>query len=121
MTGADKGALGASLVMLIALYAVCWSGSESADKVTITATDKSQIFPLDHDRRVIVSGLLGKTIIEIRHGRARFVRSPCSEKICIKAGWLTRGGDTAACVPNGVLVSVAGSNRSSSRYDAINF
>lgn len=121
MTGADKAALGASLLMLVALYAVCWSGSGPADEVTITAAGKSQVLPLDHARRVIVSGLIGKSIIEIRRGRARFVASPCNGKMCIHAGWLDGAGDTAACVPNGVIVSMAGGDEPSSRYDAINF
>ena len=121
MTHADKAALGASLLMLVILYAACWSGSGPADEVTITAGGKTQVLPLNHDRRVIVNGLLGKSIIEIHHGRARFVASSCNGKICLHAGWLARTGDTAACVPNGVIVSISGDDSPATRYDAINF
>lgn len=121
MTAADKVALVGSLFMLIVLYAVCWSSSGPADEVTITAAGRTLSFPLKRDRRITVHGPLGNSVIELRHGRARFVFSPCSGKLCVQTGWLNRAGDTAVCVPNGVIVSVAGDSRSEGRYDAINF
>ncbi len=121
MTCADKLALAASLLILMAVYAVCWSGSGPADEVMITAAGRTQTFPLSRDRRITVQGRLGKSIIEIRHGRVRFIASPCSGKVCIHAGWLSRAGATAACVPNGLIISVAGNDTAEVRYDAINF
>lgn len=37
-----------------------------------------------------------------------FIYSECPDKICINTGKLTRAGDTAACVPNKVLVMLEG-------------
>ena len=37
-----------------------------------------------------------------------FIYSECPDKICIGTGKLTRAGDTAACVPNKVLVMLEG-------------
>ncbi len=118
MTRADKLALIASLVGLIALYWLLWSDSGPADQVTVAARGKTRVLSLGEDQRIAIAGRQGSSIIEINHGRARFVASPCSGKICIHTGWLTSAGDTAACVPNGVILSVVGAD---SRFDSINF
>jgi hypothetical protein len=118
MTRADKVALGASVMALIALYTHFWIAYEPANEVTIATAEGAQTFSLFRDREVRIRGTRGDSIIEISHGRARFETSPCSGKLCIHAGWLARAGDTAACVPNGVIVSLAGRD---TQYDAVNF
>jgi hypothetical protein len=118
MTRADKFVLALSLLFLAALYALLWGESGPADEVTVAAGDKTRVFSLHQEQHVAVDGLRGKSIIEIDHGRARFVASPCGSKVCIHAGWLDHAGETAACVPNGVIVSLAGHD---SEYDSINF
>lgn len=41
-----------------------------------------------------------------------FIYSECPDKVCIHTGKLTRAGDTAACVPNRVLVVLEGAKDS---------
>ncbi|HEX6929013.1 MAG TPA: NusG domain II-containing protein [Gammaproteobacteria bacterium] len=74
--------------------------------------------PAWQEKRVSVAGPLGETVIEIREGRARIVASPCTKKICIRAGWLDTAGETTACVPNRVSVALLGDDP---RFDALNF
>ena len=74
--------------------------------------------PLSGEQRVSVHGPLGDSVIEIRDGRVRFVSSPCNGKQCVHSGWLSHSGELAACLPNGIMVSVMGRER---RYDSINF
>lgn len=38
----------------------------------------------------------------------RFVSSRCEDSLCVKRGTLTRAGDTMACVPERVVVSLYG-------------
>ncbi len=45
---------------------------------------------------------------EVREGKIRFYESDCPDQICVKAGWLERDGDMAACLPNRVWVKVRG-------------
>lgn len=75
-------------------------------------------YPAWRDRQIVVNGPLGETVIEIRDGRARVLRSPCTRKICLRAGWLDAAGDAAACVPNRVSIALLGDD---ARFDAINF
>ncbi|MBR5976304.1 MAG: NusG domain II-containing protein [Clostridia bacterium] len=42
----------------------------------------------------------------------RFAYSECPDKVCINTGLLTRAGDTAACVPNKVIVILEGAKDS---------
>lgn len=74
--------------------------------------------PLDRDRTLRVDGPLGQSVVEVRGGRARFARAACTSRLCLAAGWLTRDGDTAACVPNRVYLRLRGGKH---RFDSMNF
>jgi hypothetical protein len=118
MTRADKVVLVLSLLGLISLYAHLWGDHGAADEIIVTAARGTQTFSIYRDRRIVVDGPRGRSTIEVRKARARFIASPCNSKLCIHAGWLIRAGDTAACLPNGVIVSLTGRDGS---YDSINF
>ncbi len=67
-------------------------------------------YDLREDRVVPVSGPLGKTILEIKNGRARITASPCPHKICIGMGGVGKEGGLLVCVPNEVVVRVGSGN-----------
>jgi hypothetical protein len=108
-----------ALVLLAILYSVFWHRGAQGEQVEIWAAgQKPMMLPLNRDRLVHVHGALGDSVIEIRNGKARFHSSPCSTKICIHAGWQSRGGETAACLPNRVSIEIIGDRP---EYDSINF
>jgi len=87
--------------------------------VRIAASGQPEIeLPLDTSRRIEVHGPLGDSVVEIKNGRVRFVSSPCRGQQCVHTGWLAHAGELAACLPNGVLVSIEGAR---ARFDSINF
>ena len=55
-----------------------------------------------------VMGSLGVSEIEIGPKGARVLSAPCVHKICMRQGWLQRAGDVTACVPNGLVLRIAG-------------
>jgi len=119
MTRADWIALILAVALLPGLYARYWGDEGPAASVRISASGQADItLPLTVDRRYTVHGPLGDSIIEIRGGRVRFASSPCRGQQCVHSGWLARAGELAACLPNGIMVSVLGRDR---RYDSINF
>ncbi len=75
-------------------------------------------YPAWQARRIPVAGPLGDTLIEIADGRVRVVASPCTQKLCVRAGWLDASGEATACVPNRVSVALLGDDP---RFDAVNF
>ncbi len=59
------------------------------------------------DRILEVSGALGTSLIEISHGQARMVDSPCRDKICVDVfGWLDRVGSISVCLPNQIMLEL---------------
>ncbi len=55
------------------------------------------------------AGKNGLTVtLRVEDGRVRFTHSDCPDKVCVHTGWLSRAGQTAACLPAGVLVRVEG-------------
>jgi hypothetical protein len=119
MTRADWTALILAAALLPVLYAHYWHSEGPAAEVRITANGQPEItLPLTGKRRFAVHGPLGDSVIEIRDGRVRFVSSPCNGQQCVHSGWLAHAGELAACLPNGIVVSILGRDR---HYDSINF
>lgn len=46
--------------------------------------------------------------LEINNGKIRFTNSKCPDGTCEKCGWLSKPGDTAACLPAKTVVSING-------------
>lgn len=47
-----------------------------------------------------------KVTIEVQPGKIRFLDSQCPDQICVKAGWLTKEGHIAVCLPAKTVVSI---------------
>ena len=55
-----------------------------------------------------------------KEGNIGFVKSDCPDKICIHAGMLHTVGQSAACLPNGLVLKIVPANgRSEDDLDAI--
>ncbi len=46
--------------------------------------------------------------ILVENGRIRFEEAHCPDQVCVGTGWLTRAGQTAACLPAKVLIRIEG-------------
>ncbi len=55
-----------------------------------------------------VAGPLGVSEIEIGPKGVRVTSAPCVHNICMRQGWMRRAGDVTACVPNGLVLRIAG-------------
>lgn len=63
-------------------------------------------YPLDKDR-IITLEENPHVEIQVKNGSVGFIASDCPDKVCIKSGFLNRGGQSAACLPNKVMVVVS--------------
>ncbi|SHI17643.1 hypothetical protein SAMN02745823_03031 [Sporobacter termitidis DSM 10068] len=52
--------------------------------------------------------------VEVVDGKIHFLESTCRDKICIKEGFLSRPGETAACLPNRVAIKIVDAGGSAS-------
>ncbi len=75
---------------------------------------------LDQDQQVDLRGPLGITRLQVQAGSVRVINSPCRQKICIGLGEARYRGDLLACVPNRLVVRIAGRADSQERgYDLL--
>ncbi len=47
--------------------------------------------------------------IEAERGRIRFEDADCPDRVCVHTGWVSKPGQTTACVPNRALIKIVGS------------
>lgn len=45
-------------------------------------------------------------IIEVEPGRIRFQASECPDQICVKTGWISNQGQSAACLPAKTIITI---------------
>jgi len=98
-----------------------YAGGSPGDRAEIIVGGKvTRTVSLARDRDLAVEGPMGTSHLEVRDGAIRFVPpSPAPRKIDLRAGWQRRAGDTAACVPNEVMVRVTGKRQK--EWDALNY
>jgi hypothetical protein len=111
ITIGDKFLIAALLILNGWLFATWGVGFSKGDWVVVTVNQKETTrLPLDQDQKTHVKGPLGLTEIEVKNGRARIIRSPCKNKVCIKSGYIRYADRLAACIPNRVVVRIVGKN-----------
>ena len=119
MTRADWLSVVFAVALLPVLYWQLWQPGERGETAKILSGDRQvDIRELHGAGQFDVAGRLGDSVLQIENGKIRFIASPCTNKYCVHAGWLSHSGEIAACLPNGVLIEVQGG---APRYDAINF
>lgn len=109
------------LVAILALLAlIAWPlvGGQTGTRVIVER--KGQVLfsaPLDTDRSVTLEGPCGPTVISIEKGRVRVSESSCPQHVCQKQGAIGAHGETLACLPNGLLIRIAGRSSAPKDYD----
>jgi hypothetical protein len=102
---------GILLVLLIALTVYSprfLPASVAGELLTVKTPDLTFEIPLDTDGRHTVSGPLGTAYLVIQKGRAHLENAPCPLKICEAMGTIERSGQVIVCLPNRIVVKVAG-------------
>ena len=111
ITTGDKVLVAALLILNGWLFTNWGAGFSQGDWVVVTVNQKETMrLPLDKDQITHTKGPLGLTEIEIKKGRVRIIRSPCTNKVCIKSGYIRYADRLAACIPNRVVVRIVGKN-----------
>jgi hypothetical protein len=58
-------------------------------------------------------------VFSLKDGALAFLSSDCPDQICVKSGYLSRAGQTAACLPNRFTIRVVSKKKSSDAIDAV--
>jgi len=97
----------AAAVIIFSIYFV-YAPPRGRTLVYIQGAKEQWYYPANAQETVTVNGVIGGTVIKIDGGRAWIDSSPCGNKTCAAAGFLTRQGQWAACLPNNVLLMLIG-------------
>lgn len=84
--------------------AAIWQNGEKVEEIDLSAVRES--------RKITVGGC----VLLVENGSIRFLDADCPDKLCVKSGALSKNGDTAACVPNKVVVIIENKEKS---FDAV--
>jgi hypothetical protein len=106
----DYLSMGIALVAVGGFSLYAYSGRNQAGEVVIEASGTQWIYPLNVDRRELIKGPLGDTIVVIDGGKARVEDSPCPDKLCVHMPAISKPGQWIACLPNKVFVRVRGNS-----------
>lgn len=100
-------------------FAAFWSpgGAATTAEIRVGGTIIDTV-DLSLARDIAIEGHRGVSLLRTEAGRLRFVDSPCRNRVCIHRGWLNTAGDSTACLPNRVSVSLRGSGVAA--VDAVN-
>ena len=109
LTRADKIL---ALVVGLSVVGMVLYGRYTAEVGDVLIVELAGAAPATHalsDYGVLpVVGPLGASEIEIGPKGVRVLSAPCVHKICMRQGWMQRAGDVTACVPNGLVLRIAG-------------
>lgn len=96
-------------ILVVAAFSVFAYGDRTQGSLVRVETEEASfIYQLDQPQEFDVKGPLGHTHVEIKDGKVRVTESPCREKICIAAGWVSQADEWIACLPNRVFLRVQG-------------
>ncbi len=72
--------------------------------------DNTQTYHLSLDSTGVykVNGPLGVTVLEVRNGEVHITDSPCSQKLCVHMGAISKSGEAIVCLPNKVVITIEG-------------
>ena len=116
---ADAVVTAALLLLCAVLFAVSRQGNGAVAVVTENGTAVREI-DLAAVGEPYTIALDGGVVISVAPGRIAFAESGCRGQDCVRRGALTKPGQSAACLPNRVLIRITGKTDRTAP-DAISF
>lgn len=100
------------LVLLTAAFFL-WRAHASPGTAAVVTVDGETVLTIDLSacvQRATYTLANGVELVAEDH-TVRVARSNCPDGLCVRAGALSKAGDTAVCVPNRTVVAVTGADR----------
>lgn len=108
-TRADKILVIVLIVLSAASYPAIRHFFPGGTFITVeVAGEEVSTVRLGLSKEITVWGKIGESTIRFDERGARFVKSPCSDKKCIEAGYVRDAGDEIRCEENDVTIRVIG-------------
>lgn len=103
-----------ALVLLASALSVMTVRRSSTSDMTVFMTLSNETvyrLPLSTNRRVVLTGPLGQTTVELDGNSVRIAGSPCPQRLCMKMGRIRNSGQCLVCIPNRIIVQIIGKDR----------
>ena len=81
------------------VQAVLYSGGVEIDRISLNEVTLPYTLTL---------GKQPQAVIQVERGRIRYLSAECPDGLCVKSGWLSQPGDTAACLPARTVIAIEG-------------
>lgn len=81
------------------VQAVLYSGGEERGRIVLSAVKEPYTLTL---------GEAPQATVLVEKGRIRYLSADCPDALCVKSGWLSQPGDTAACLPARTVITIEG-------------
>ena len=115
----DRVILGICCLITLASFSL-WLFPRSGSELLIYSGERLIYkLPLTEDRELELTGPLGVTLLEVADRSVRVVSSPCRDKTCMRMGHIEHAGELLACVPNRIVVRIAGPASAETEYDLL--
>lgn len=101
------------IVSIPLLWGVFTSGSNQEDELIAVITRNGEriaelnLSTIEEPQHIHLEEGIPLTVLAEK-GRIRVEEADCPDKICVKAGWLTKPGDRAVCLPSKTIVTIEG-------------
>ncbi|MDO5772918.1 MAG: NusG domain II-containing protein [Spirochaetales bacterium] len=106
------------IVIFLSFFNLFSKKNEKAAELFVQTPSEKFVYSLSKDGIYKFKGLLGESSIKVESGKAKFIDSPCENKNCIQSGEINTHGQWAACLPNGIFITIEGKSKESS-FDAV--
>lgn len=104
------------VLVLLVIVALGVGGltAASGQRLTVTTPEEELVFSLSTDRETVLVGNDGLALTVVIENGSAFVRTAdCPDQVCVHTGRLSHSGDTAVCVPAGIVLRVEGGDAAS--------
>lgn len=104
--------LALALVLLLTLLsaAAAYSGRRLSGEVRIRTETGSFVYPLGQERTVTVDSATGPFVVIISGGTVRVAEAHCPEQLCVLSPPISRPGESIACLPGRILITIQRKN-----------
>ena len=101
--------IAAVLVLSILLIIPSFIGSDTVTAVIyVDGEDYERVELGTVKERTIALDTQLHAVIKVKGDAIYFESADCPDKLCVSSGKLTRAGETAACLPDGVVITLVG-------------
>ncbi len=95
-------------VWLFVFLRIFFPGTAAKFALVYVDGQLAERIPLDERTQRRDIAYANGVVLEVEGARVRFAASGCPDQVCVRTGWLSRPGQSAACVPARVLVTLDG-------------